>query len=60
MTTGPALMEGVERKNVVVVREQDVGHSSHWGGSPQDGLVEQSWLQLMCYAICLSHGRNFR
>ena len=24
------------------------------------GLVEQPWLQLMCCAICLPHGRNFR
>jgi len=24
------------------------------------GLVEQSWLQLMCYAVCLLHGYNFR
>jgi len=24
------------------------------------GLVEQPWLQLMCYAICLPCGRNFR
>ena len=23
-------------------------------------LVEQSWLQLMCCAICLPHGHNFR
>jgi len=23
-------------------------------------LVEQPWLQLMCCAICLPHGRNFR
>ena len=24
------------------------------------GLVERPWLQLMCCAICLPHGRNFR
>ena len=24
------------------------------------GLVERPWLQLMCCAICLLHGRNFR
>ena len=24
------------------------------------GLVEQPWLQLMCCAICLPRGRNFR
>jgi len=24
------------------------------------GLVEQSWLQLMCYAVCLLHSYNFR
>ena len=23
-------------------------------------LVEQPWLQLMCCAICLPYGRNFR
>ena len=37
---------------------------SHWGGSPQmdseiSGLVERPWLQLMCCAVCLPHGRNF-
>ena len=24
------------------------------------GLVEQLWLQLICYAICLLHSHNFR
>ena len=24
------------------------------------GLVEQPWLQLMCYTICLPYGHNFR
>ena len=37
-----------------------VRRSSHWGGSLQNGLVEQPWLQLMCCAVCLPHGRNFR
>ena len=34
--------------------------SPHWGGSLQNGLVERPWLQLMCCAVCLPHGRNFR
>ena len=28
--------------------------------SEMSGLVERPWLQLMCCAICLLHGRNFR
>jgi len=28
--------------------------------SPQDRLVEQPWLQLMCCTVCLPHGHNFR
>jgi len=28
--------------------------------SEMSGLVEQPWLQLMCCAVCLPHGRNFR
>ena len=24
------------------------------------GLVEWSWLQIMCYTVCLLHGHNFR
>ena len=24
--------------------DNTVRHGSHWGGSPQDGLVERSWL----------------
>ena len=28
--------------------------------SEMSGLVEQPWLQLICYAICLSHDHNFR
>ena len=40
--------------------DNTVRHSSHWGGSPQNGLVERPWLQLMCCAICLPRGRNFR
>ena len=28
--------------------------------SEMSRLVEQSWLQLMCCAVCLPRGRNFR
>ena len=28
--------------------------------SEMSRLVEQPWLQLMCCAVCLPHGRNFR
>jgi len=28
--------------------------------SEMSGLVERPWLQLMCCAVCLPHGRNFR
>ena len=28
--------------------------------SEMSGLVEWPWLQLMCCAVCLPHGRNFR
>ena len=28
--------------------------------SEMSGLVEQPWLQLMCCAVCLPRGRNFR
>jgi len=28
--------------------------------SEMSGLVEQPWLQLMCCAVCLLRGRNFR
>ena len=28
--------------------------------SEMSGLVERPWLQLMCCAICLPHGCNFR
>ena len=26
----------------------------------ENGLMEQPWLQLICYTICLLHGCNFR
>jgi len=28
--------------------------------SEMSGLVERPWLQLMCCAVCLPRGRNFR
>jgi len=28
--------------------------------SEVSGLVERPWLQLICYAVCLPRGRNFR
>ena len=28
--------------------------------SEMSRLVEQPWLQLMCYTICLPHSHNFR
>ena len=40
--------------------DNTVRRSSHQGGSPQNGLVERPCLQLMCCAICLLRGHNFR
>ena len=37
-----------------------VNRAWHKIGSEMCGLVEWSWLQLMCCAICLPHGHNFR
>ena len=36
------------------------GVEVHRMDSEMSGLVERSWLQLMCCAVCLPHGRNFR
>jgi len=40
--------------------DNTVRHGSHCGRSPQNGLVERPWLQLMCCTVCLLHGHNFR
>ena len=32
----------------------------HRMDSKMSGLVERPWLQLMCCAVCLPRGRNFR
>jgi len=48
------------------VRNVDVSGAVHTGvevhrmDSGMSRLVEQPWLQLMCCAVCLPHGRNFR
>jgi len=36
------------------------GVEVHRMDSEMSGLVERPWLQLMCCAVCLPHGRNFR
>ena len=37
-----------------------LGVKVHKMGSELYRLVEQPWLQLMCYAVCLLYGCNFR
>ena len=36
------------------------GVEVHRMDSEMSGLVKQPWLQLMCCAVCLLRGRNFR
>ena len=36
------------------------GVEVHRIDSEMSGLVERPWLQLMCCAVCLPHGHNFR
>ena len=36
------------------------GVEVHRIDSEMSGLVERPWLQLMCCAVCLPRGRNFR
>ena len=36
------------------------GVEVHRMDSEMSGLVERPWLQLMCCAVCLPHGYNFR
>ena len=45
--------------------DNTVRRGSHWVevcrmDSEMSRLVEQPWLQLMCCAVCLLRGRNFR
>jgi len=51
---------------VIFVDYQTMSGAVHTGvevrrmDSEMSGLVERPWLQLMCCAVCLPRGRNFR
>ena len=50
----------VQKQQQTWESDNTVRRSSYQVGSPQDGLVERPWLQLICCTICLLRGHNFR
>jgi len=46
--------------NYMVSSVVHTGVEVHRMDSEMSGLVERPWLQLMCCAVCLLRGRNFR